>query len=108
MRFRQIYIEITNVCNRACSFCPGTLRAPEFMSAVDFGRIAAQAAPLCERIYLHLMGEPLLHPDLGAIINESSRLSLPVNVTTNGSLLNRRKSTLASGSRTGQHLSAWR
>ena len=30
-KFKKIYIEITNICNMSCSFCPKTNRKKEFM-----------------------------------------------------------------------------
>ena len=36
MRFKKIYLEITNVCNLHCSFCHGTARPPRFLSPAEF------------------------------------------------------------------------
>lgn len=85
-RFRQIYIEITNVCNLSCGFCPGTARAARFMDFELFTRCAEEAAPLADQVYLHVMGEPLLHPDIIRCISYCASLNLPVSVTTNGTL----------------------
>lgn len=85
MRFRHIYIEITNVCNLRCSFCPGTSRKPEFMSLERFEHVVKQVKPLTENIYLHVMGEPLLHPEFPEIIRTCGKHKVPVSVTTNGS-----------------------
>ena len=38
----RVYVEITNVCNLACSFCPGTARPRRFMTAEDFRVIAGR------------------------------------------------------------------
>ncbi len=86
MRFRQIYIEITNVCNLTCPFCPGTSRAPAYMAANVFADIAQQVKPLTEQVYLHVMGEPLLHPEFASFIKICADLKLPVAITTNGTL----------------------
>jgi radical SAM protein with 4Fe4S-binding SPASM domain len=52
-----------------------------------FAAVAPQLAPLVDEIALHLMGEPLLHPDLAAILENCRAFHLPVNLTTNGTLL---------------------
>ena len=64
MRFAKAYVEITNVCNLSCSFCPKTKRAPGFLTAADFETIARRLSGWTEYLYFHLMGEPLLHPEL--------------------------------------------
>ncbi|MCO4753376.1 MAG: radical SAM protein, partial [Bacteriovoracaceae bacterium] len=87
--YKRAYIEITNVCNLNCSFCPIDQRQQDVMSLEDFTKIVTQAAPLAEQLCLHLMGEPLAHPKFKDIIaicsNHDSRLQL----TTNGLLLKR-------------------
>ena len=35
-RFAKVYIEISNICNLKCSFCPGTTRKPKRMSIDEF------------------------------------------------------------------------
>lgn len=93
---RKAYVEITNVCNLKCKFCPGTKRAPRFMSAEEFAILAAKIRPHTEYIYLHLMGEPLLHPELDAILASAEELKFKVIITTNGTLLPARGEALLS------------
>ena len=38
--FNRAYVEITNVCNLACSFCPGTRRPAGYMRPEDFRLLA--------------------------------------------------------------------
>lgn len=87
-RFRQVYIEITNKCNLTCSFCPRTGRPLADMDAALFARIAAEVKPLTDKVYLHVMGEPLMHPDFTHFIRICADQALPVAITTNGSMLN--------------------
>lgn len=94
MRFKKVYIEITNVCNLSCSFCPGTRREPAFMSAADFERILHSLEGHTRYIYLHVMGEPLLHPDLSRFLDISHALGFKVNITTNGTLISERQDDL--------------
>lgn len=85
--FDRIYIEISNVCNLACSFCPPLARNKQIMSIDDFKRIIYDCAPHTKQVFLHLMGEPLIHPDFAAIINLCQDARTPVQITTNGTLL---------------------
>ena len=83
-RFRLIYVEITNVCNLSCSFCPGTARAPGFMSVALFRNLVPQLAHLTDQAALHVMGEPLLHPHLETLLDCAGKYGLPIMITTNG------------------------
>lgn len=85
--FQRIYVEITNCCNLRCSFCPGTRRAPGFLSAKNFARLAPQLKRHTDYVYLHVMGEPLLHPELGEILDLCDANGLRACITTNGTLL---------------------
>lgn len=94
MRFKKVYLEITNVCNLACAFCPGTARPPRFMSAGEFAVLAARVRPYSDYIYFHLMGEPLLHPELPELLSIAESLAFRVIITTNGTLLPERAHAL--------------
>ncbi len=88
-KFKKVYIEITNVCNLKCSFCPDSVREPAFMDIEEFTHIIQQVKPFCEYIYLHIMGEPLLNPKLESFLKICYDNLIKVNITTNGTLLNR-------------------
>ena len=85
--FQRAYLEITNVCNLACAFCPGTAREKRFMAPEDFSLLAKKLRPYTEYLYLHVMGEPLLHPQLAEILRTCTELGYRVCLTTNGTLL---------------------
>ncbi|KGK89548.1 radical SAM/SPASM domain-containing protein [Clostridium sp. HMP27] len=93
-KFKKFYIEITNVCNLACSFCPQTQRKSEFMSIKTFQKILDQIRPYTDYIYLHVKGEPLLHPEIDKFLDLSYEKGLKVNITTNGTLINKTKDKL--------------
>ncbi len=94
--FKRIYLEITNVCNLNCSFCPGTTRPSRFLSPAEFRILAEKLRPNTRYLYLHVMGEPLLHPALGELLTIASDLDFRVCLTTNGTLLTERADTLLS------------
>ena len=91
---RKAYLEITNVCNLHCAFCPGTRRPAGFLSTEGFQTLAARLRPHTEYLYLHLMGEPLLHPKLEELLSRAWLLGFRVMITTNGTLLEERGSVL--------------
>ena len=84
---KKAYVEITNRCNLACSFCPKTKREPRTMSAQEFGLVLSRLEGYVQYVYLHVMGEPLLHPELPALLAIAGELDFLVNITTNGTLL---------------------
>lgn len=90
-RFKKLYIEITNVCNLACDFCPQTQRKPEFMKIEVFDKILDQIKPYTDYIYFHVKGEPLLHPEIDKFLDLSHEKGFKVNITTNGTLIAKAK-----------------
>lgn len=93
---KKAYLEITNVCNLDCAFCPGTRRTKRFMSLEEFKILSARLRPHTDYLYFHLMGEPLLHPELGAFLAHAGDLGFKVILTTNGTLLPAREELLLS------------
>ena len=94
MRFRKIYLEITNACNLRCSFCPGTSRAPKSLDEKEFELLAAKLRPYSDFLYFHLMGEPLCHAKLESFLEIAEKLGFRVIITTNGTLLEKRRDVL--------------
>ena len=86
---KRVYLEITNVCNLSCSFCPGTRRPKHFLSVEEFSLLAGKLAGHTEYLYLHVMGEPLLHPQLAEILDIAANFGFKICLTTNGTLLDR-------------------
>ena len=93
-KFKKIYVEITNVCNLTCDFCPQTKRTAEFMDYETFAKILDQIKEHTDSIYLHVKGEPLLHPDLGRFLDLCKGKGFQVNITTNGTLIHQVKEVL--------------
>ena len=96
-KFKQIYVEITNMCNLNCSFCPKNNRPKRFMTIEEFDTITNQISPLTNTICLHLMGEPLLHPNIKEIFEICNKKNLNVYLTTNGTLIKKNLDLLKSG-----------
>ena len=96
--YSRVYVEITNICNRSCTFCPGTVREKRRMTLDEFSLILDKLKGITEYIYLHVMGEPLTHPELVEFIRLATSRGFKCAITTNGTLLGRRgKDLLGSG-----------
>ena len=85
--YSRAYVEITNICNKSCSFCPKTKRTPMMMTKENFLHILSELSGVTKYIYYHLMGEPLLHKELVEFIRLASERGFLSAVTTNGTLL---------------------
>ena len=92
--FKRMYLEITNVCNLRCAFCPGTQRPRRFMTPEEFRQLATRLRPYGTYLMLHVMGEPLLHPRLAELLDIAGALGFRVCLVTNGTLLPRQLPTL--------------
>lgn len=93
---KRAYVEITNICNLRCSFCPGTRREKRYMSPDTFRLLVEKLRPYVSYLYLHIMGEPLLHPRLSELLDIANALDFKVCLTTNGTLLAERRDLLLS------------
>ena len=97
-RFHKIYLEISNVCNLRCRFCPGTKRTQKVMTEEEFSTLLPKLRPWSDFLYFHLMGEPLCHPKLGKFLQLAADAGFKVILTTNGTLLARQQDILLNAS----------
>lgn len=89
-KFKTIYLEITNLCNLQCPFCPShILKQNDFMTKETFIKIVNEIVPYTKSLYFHMKGEPLVHPLFNDFMDYCNQLGLTVNISTNGVLLNK-------------------
>lgn len=86
----RIYVEITNRCNLSCTFCHGTRRPLRTMTAAEFRCLADKLRGHTKYLYFHVLGEPLLHPELADLLTIAAEKGVRVCLVTNGTLLARR------------------
>ena len=94
MRFQKVYVEISNLCNLSCAFCPGTKRQKRAMTEDELAQLLPKLRPYTNFLYFHLMGEPLCHPKLGTFLELAGDAGFKVILTTNGTLLAQQQSLL--------------
>lgn len=112
----SVYIEITDVCNLHCSFCPcgikaaqsnasnfapvnasnfasanaGTPSSRTFMPSELFEKCIAGAEEIgAENVFFHVLGEPTLHPGFGLYVKKLEKTPLKLTLTTNGTTIAR-------------------
>lgn len=83
----RCYLEVTNVCNLDCLFCPKTTRQPRRLTLEEFELLTTRLVGEVQFLYFHLMGEPLMHPQLPQMVCRAREKGFVPVLTTNGTLL---------------------
>jgi radical SAM protein with 4Fe4S-binding SPASM domain len=89
MHFFRTYIEISNICNLQCTFCPEVERDKKILSSDQFRKILKEVVPHTDQVCLHLMGEPLAHPEFEKILQICNEEKAVIHLTTNGTFLSK-------------------
>jgi MoaA/NifB/PqqE/SkfB family radical SAM enzyme len=93
---RQVYIEVTNLCNSVCISCPLTydhflpIEPKHHLGWDEFRRIVDQL-PILERVVLHGIGEPMLNMELPRFVAHLKERGAEVLFNTNGILLDQKR-----------------
>lgn len=110
--FKVVEIEVNNLCNRKCTYCPVSVLskppAPHYISGQLFERIISELARIefSGRISYHLFSEPLLHRNLEKLLEYVSK-HLPTAhqiLYTNGDLLTQERYTSLKEAGTAQFI----
>ncbi|MEO1131215.1 MAG: radical SAM/SPASM domain-containing protein [Cyanobacteria bacterium J06639_1] len=89
MPLDRLHIEVTNVCNFKCEFCPDAIMERR-RGHMDVGLLEQILDEVAERqlakiVTFHLMGEPLIYPPIFKAIAMAVERGLNLHLTTNGS-----------------------
>lgn len=92
---REIQVEVTGACNLRCKMCLVRYRPALGRTTASFSRerfrTLLDTLPDLKRVTLQGLGEPLLAPDLMAMIAEARGRGIEVGFNTNGMLLTRER-----------------
>lgn len=89
----RINVELTNDCNQRCAFCPrhAFTRPLGFMERGLFERVALECGRHATRLWLHFLGEPLLHEDVVGMVRFAKAAGVgEVGLSTNAVTLHGR------------------
>ncbi|WP_231283057.1 radical SAM/SPASM domain-containing protein [Helicobacter cetorum] len=88
MRFKKVYIELSDICALKCSFCPNPKNQRGIMSLELFQNACKQVSPLTNKITLHVLGDPCKLKDLKLYLDIAKNFNLKVDLVTSGVYLN--------------------
>jgi radical SAM protein with 4Fe4S-binding SPASM domain len=94
-------IETTSKCNLDCIMCPHSrlTREKRNMDLSLFKKMVDEPGLTPNDIWLHMFGEPLLHPEIYEMIKYAKKFGVQVGLSTNATLLDSRNAAeiIASG-----------
>lgn len=83
---KRIYLEISDYCNLNCKFCTSQRKNKTMLSLDNYKNIVNKINGHAKELYLHVLGEPLVHPYIFEMIDYAKDY-FNVNITTNGRLI---------------------
>nr|WP_323590151.1 SPASM domain-containing protein [Aliarcobacter butzleri] len=89
-RFRKVHIEITNICNLKCTFCPPKILPNKTMTLDKFNKLNLQLKEFTTELAYHIVGDPLVLSNLDEYLNISLKHNLKVNITTTANNINKK------------------
>ncbi|NET38316.1 MAG: radical SAM protein [Cyanothece sp. SIO1E1] len=88
-RLERIHLEVTNVCNFKCEFCPDAImtrrRGHMDLALLEKALDDIAANRIARIVTFHLMGEPLIYPHIFTGIRMAVERGIELHLTTNGS-----------------------
>ncbi|MFW3342148.1 radical SAM/SPASM domain-containing protein [Aliarcobacter butzleri] len=89
-RFRKVHIEITNICNLKCTFCPPKILPNKTMTLDKFDKLNLELKEFTTELAYHIVGDPLVLSNLDEYLNISLKHNLKVNITTTANNINKK------------------
>ncbi|MDD2827953.1 MAG: radical SAM protein [Sulfuricurvum sp.] len=90
-KFHRAYVEITNICGLACSFCPPKESPTQTMELLFFKQVLKELKPYTDEVALHVMGDPMVLSNLGEYLDCAHVSGFKVMITTSGFYLDEQR-----------------
>ncbi len=88
MKFKKIYIELSDICGLKCDFCPSKKGVRGVMSIEKFASLLPEISNKARLFCFHILGDPLLLEELESYINLAKNNAMKLEITTSGFYLN--------------------
>lgn len=85
-----MHIEITNICNLKCTFCPPKILPNKTMTLDKFDKLNLELKEFTTELAYHIVGDPLVLSNLDEYLNISLKHNLKVNITTTANNINKK------------------
>lgn len=94
MKFKKIYIELSDICGLKCDFCPSAKGLRGVMSVENFSVLLPQIYDKAQVFCLHILGDPLWIDNLKDYINLAQKYAMELEITTSGFYLSPKNQAL--------------
>ena len=84
MRFKRIYVELTNICGLSCAFCPDKNTTSKTIDLIFFEKIVKQVSRYTDEIVCHVMGDPLTLSNIQEYLDVIKSHRMKTMITTSG------------------------
>lgn len=83
MRFKKVYIELSDKCGLNCKFCPTPKNKRPVLTPLEFEFVLQKFRPYCDFFTMHILGDPMIL-DIKAYLEVARKLDVKIDLTTSG------------------------
>lgn len=94
MKFKRIYLELSNYCNLNCVFCTPSNKNSRMIDLSLARRAIDEASFLTKEMCFHVLGEPLIYPRFFELTDYLTSKKMNLMLSTNTRLIERNKAEL--------------
>lgn len=94
MKFKRIYLELSNYCNLNCLFCTPKNKNTRMISKELAFKAIEEASSLTNEMCFHVLGEPLVYPYFFEVLDYLNEHGLDLMLSTNSRLIEKNKEQL--------------
>lgn len=94
MKFKRIYLELSNYCNLNCVFCTPSNKNSRMIDLSLARRAIDEASFLTKEMCFHVLGEPLIYPRFFELTDYLTSKKMDLMLSTNTRLIEKNKAEL--------------
>ncbi len=94
MKFKRIYLELSNYCNLDCLFCTPSNKNTRMIDLNLAKKVIDEASSLTNEMCFHVLGEPLVYPHFFELVEYLNSKGMNLMLSTNTRLIEKNKDKL--------------